>query len=197
MTSLPNTALPGAYQLKIILVDSAPDVWRQVIVPAQLTLEALHQIIQLAVGWENLHPYSFQIGLGVEKSLCAPTQLLAEVLSQEYPVYYTYDFESGWLHRLELEAVDVSALVDGGASEQIDQAPEQLEQLPICIAGESACPPEGIGGVWGLEELLLTLEDPEDPNYLDMLERYGDFDPLAFSLAETNRRLQAMTGPAE
>ncbi|MEO0886631.1 MAG: plasmid pRiA4b ORF-3 family protein [Cyanobacteria bacterium J06648_10] len=177
----PPLAASEAYQIKITLVDSAPDVWRQVVVPAEIVLSELHQVIQLAVGWENLHPYAFQVGLGADKVLHAPEQRLSEVLMQDQPMYYTYDFDSGWLHRIELEALDVSALTEGTGG--------SLENLPTCIAGESACPPEGICGVWGFEEMLLTIEDPEDPNYLDMLDKYGSFDPLAFSLAEANRRL--------
>lgn len=175
MTQTPQASSPEAYQIKVTLVDSAPEVWRRVVIPAKVTLADLHRVMQLAMGWENLHDYSFQVGLGADRAMCEPTQAVAEVLVCGRSLYYTYDLKSGWLHKIELEALDA--------------APDGKATLPICIAGESACPPEGTGGVWGFEEMLLTLEDPEDPNYLDMLDKYGEFDPLAFRLDEVNRRL--------
>ncbi len=174
-----NTNLPAAYQLKITLTDSAPEVWRRVIVPAKVTLSDLHSIIQQAMGWENLHTYQFRLGLGADKTLSSVEQPLAQILSGDaalnQPLYYSYDVKSGWLHRIDLETLEVST--------------EQNLSFPICTDGASACPPEGAGGVWGYDELLAKLEDPEDPDYLELIDKYGDFDPDAFKVSEANARL--------
>lgn len=171
--------LPTAYQLKITLTDSAPEVWRRVIVPAKVTLADLHSIIQQAMGWENLHTYQFRLGLGPDKTLSSIEQPLAQILSGDaalnQPLYYNYDAKSGWLHRIELEALDVNI--------------EQNSPLPVCTDGVSACPPEGAGGVWGYDELLARLEDSEDSDYLELIDQYGDFDPDAFKVSEANARL--------
>ena len=170
--------LPVAYQLKITLADSAPEIWRRIIVPAELTLAELHSIIQQAMGWENLHPYQFRLGLGRDQKLPAVEQPLIQALADaaaNQSLYYSYDAQSGWLHRIELEALEA------------DSAQNPL--APVCTGGESACPPEGSGGVWGYDELLARLEDTDDPDYLELIDKYGDFDPDAFKVSEANDRL--------
>ena len=146
--------------------------------PADLTLEALHGVIQRAMGWENEHDYRFSLSVGqssVERAL-EVRSLLKTVISQTYTFYYTYDFQSGWLHRLELETAD--AATDAAA-------------VPLCLGGAAACPPEGAGGVWGYDELLARLENPDDPDYLDLIDKYSSFDPDKFDLKAANERLKA------
>lgn len=171
--------LPKAYQLKIILSDSAPDIWRRVVVPADVTLMQLHDIIQCTMGWESLHDYGFHQGVALQKSPFKPDAILSTVLAGlvDQPLYYVYDFKGGWLHRLDVEALEV------GASDSTT--------WPVCLDGAEACPIENSGGVWGYDELMERLDDPSDPEYMDLIEKYGSFDPAAFSVAEVNSRLQA------
>ena len=61
----------------------------------------------------------------------------------------------------------------------------------MCLAGEHACPPEDVGGVWGYERFLETTGDPDHPEYEDYLEWIGgDFDPEAFDLGGVNAALR-------
>jgi len=56
---------------------------------------------------------------------------------------------------------------------------------PICIKGKRACPPEDCGGVWGYEELLEIIKDPDHEEYEEMIEWVGeDFDPEYFNPQE-------------
>jgi hypothetical protein len=41
--------------LQIELCDSDPLIWRQVEVPTSITLKALHDVIQAAMGWLDYH----------------------------------------------------------------------------------------------------------------------------------------------
>lgn len=174
--------VPTAYQLKITLSDSVPDIWRRMVVPAQVTLAELHSIIQQVMGWDDLHDYGFHQGMGLNKSPFKPAQTLSTVLSAagDQPIYYLYDFQGGWLHRLEQEALEVTT----------DQG--KTATLPICLDGAEACPPENIGGVWGYEELMERLDDPTDPEYIELIEKYGDFDPGAFDVDGVNARLHLL-----
>lgn len=148
------------------------------LVSTDVRLLELHDIIQRAMGWENQHAYAFRQQLG--GAACDAQQSLINMLSavESKSFYYLYNFESGWLHRIEVEPLvgDVAADLPAG-------------DLPTCIDGAHACPPESSGGVWGYEELLARLEDTSDPDYIDLIDQYGSFDPYAFDLAATNARL--------
>jgi hypothetical protein len=47
---------------KIWLTGISPMVWRRVLVPTSFTLRELHGVIQVAMGWEGIHLYDFQLG---------------------------------------------------------------------------------------------------------------------------------------
>ena len=55
---LPN----DIYQLKVTLRDTRPPIWRRLLVPAGLTLEVLHDVLQVAMGWDGSHLHDFRIG---------------------------------------------------------------------------------------------------------------------------------------
>jgi hypothetical protein len=41
------------YQLKVVLRDVKPAVWRRVLVPGDATIRTLHETVQVAMGWAN------------------------------------------------------------------------------------------------------------------------------------------------
>jgi hypothetical protein len=49
------------FQVKMVLKGVDPPVWRRIHTPDG-TLEELHQVIQVTMGWEGVHPYCFTIG---------------------------------------------------------------------------------------------------------------------------------------
>ena len=42
------------YQIKVTLLYTKPLIWRRLLVPATLTLEQLHDVLQLAMGWDGM-----------------------------------------------------------------------------------------------------------------------------------------------
>ncbi len=54
--ALPETV----YRLRVILSGISPMIWRQLEVPATLTLADLHEVLQTAFGWsgERLHRFT-------------------------------------------------------------------------------------------------------------------------------------------
>lgn len=174
------------YQLKVTLQDIDPPIWRRVQVPGKITLSGLHLVIQKVMGWENYHLYQFTID-GTEYgepssdawSEVKNTRLakLNRVATGEGSSFmYEYDFGDGWEHQITVEKILL---------------PEPGTQYPICIDGARACPPEDCGGVWGYQDMLETIQDPEDEDYEDIVEWLGDnFDPEAFDLESVNRALQ-------
>ncbi len=50
------------YQIKVTLRYTRPPIWRRLLVPAGLTLDALHDVLRLAMGWDDSHLHEFRIG---------------------------------------------------------------------------------------------------------------------------------------
>jgi glutathione S-transferase len=190
----PGRSVPAAevYQLKITLRGvSKPPVWRRVTVPAALTLDLLHEVIQRAMGWAGSHLHVFttpwaQYGLRdpelghADERRVTVQELLAEPGDK---VRYTYDFGDDWEHDIVLEHVVPAG--SGAAS-------------PACLAGKGACPPEDCGGIWGYARLKEIMADPDDIEHQDMLEWLGldsatEFDPAEFRPGEVNARLSYLT----
>ena len=57
-----RSPITTVYQLKIVLVGVRPQIWRRVQVPAEITLDELHLVLQAAMGWTNSHLHSFTFG---------------------------------------------------------------------------------------------------------------------------------------
>ena len=54
----------GVYRLRITLQDLEPPIWRTVLVPVSITLEELHYVVQVTMGWDNSHLHIFTKGAG-------------------------------------------------------------------------------------------------------------------------------------
>ncbi|MFJ2031827.1 plasmid pRiA4b ORF-3 family protein [Streptosporangium sp. NPDC087985] len=52
-------AVGGIHQLKVTLRDVRPVVWRRIHLPSAANLWELHNIIQVAMGWDNEHLHVF------------------------------------------------------------------------------------------------------------------------------------------
>ena len=173
------------YQLKILLKDTKPPIWRRVLVPASIELEALHDVIQAAFGWGNSHLYQFLAGRvfyqpggedeGMRGGDSIGVPLLNLLCKEKDKMTYEYDFGDSWEHQVLLEKV-------------LPADPEQV--LPVCIKGKRAGPPDDCGGIPGYFQLLETLSGPEGEEKERLLEWLGGpFDPEAFDLSEINARL--------
>jgi hypothetical protein len=44
-------------QLKVRRLGVGPMIWRRVMIPITMTLHELHEVLQIAMGWEGIHMY--------------------------------------------------------------------------------------------------------------------------------------------
>lgn len=49
------------YQLRVSLDEIEPEIWRRVVVPSDITLDRLHDVIQICMGWNDSHLHRFMI----------------------------------------------------------------------------------------------------------------------------------------
>jgi hypothetical protein len=137
------------YQLKVSLRGISPMIWRRLLVSSTTTIAHLHAILQVAMGWEDVHLHRFRVhgkdyGIYREGGLCFaddPAQVtLADLkLRAGERFIYEYDMGDGWLHDIVLEQV----LPD-----------DPRKTYPVCTAGAGDCPPEDCGGPGGYQDLI-------------------------------------------
>jgi hypothetical protein len=179
----------AVYRLKITLKHFKPPIWRRVLVTSDITLNDLHWIIQVAMGWTNSHLHQFRIGpayysdpaFGLDGVRDECQTELGDVITREKLRFvYEYDFGDGWQHEILVEKILPA---------------EAGETYPKCMAGQRACPPEDCGGVWGYGHFLEAIRHPDHPEHEDMLEWIGgSFDPEQFDLEHVNKRLRRLAG---
>jgi hypothetical protein len=187
-----------AYQLKLMLEGSKPPIWRRLVVPAAISLDALHAVIQIVMEWDNDHLHQFRVGTRKDGDLTtfsvpgmiedavnldeAKARLDALLVRPKDKLRYLYDFGDSWLHSLVLETILV--------------LPSEEAAVPRCVTGERASPLEDSGGLWGWERVCTALADPSDPDADDLLEGLDpDFDPEAFDVEAINSALKKRFAP--
>lgn len=190
---VPDT--PVGLQLKVVLNQTEPEIWRSIEVPGDLTLDVFHLVLQGAMGWENYHLHEFsedrehypfiteymleEDGFGYPEDDFRVDQVLREVGDN---LSYHYDFGDGWEHTITVEKI-------------LDTPPDQ----PRCLDGARACPPEDMGGLWTLEVVVPWVESGFKkklaPTHLDA-DHYrdwlGTWDPASFDAQAATRELQTL-----
>jgi hypothetical protein len=145
-------------KLRVTLQGVRPPVWRRLLIPANMTLGSLHDVIQTSMGWRDSHLHDFEIA-GEHYGDPSTTDEVANEArltlagihdSGVVRCKYTYDFGDGWEHLIVIEGTVLR--VDG-------------QHYPACIAGKRACPPEDCGGPFGYAELLEVRANPTHPDH--------------------------------
>ncbi|MCA1655843.1 MAG: plasmid pRiA4b ORF-3 family protein, partial [Pseudonocardiaceae bacterium] len=180
------------YQIKVGIAGSDPAIWRRLSLPGDLRLNQLHDVIQIAFGWENSHLHQFEAGgsrytdIGFGSSPGAVDEREA-TLAQLAPrkgsrLRYTYDFGDDWVHDIVVEAID----------------PAQGDPTVGCMAAERAGPPEDSGGVPGYQNLVAAMADPKHPDHEHYLDWLGEpFDPEAVDHDAINAALAKVVVASE
>jgi hypothetical protein len=195
---LPRRTDVVTYRVRADLTGTKPPLWRRLELASDLSLDQVHEIMQVAFGWADSHLHQFGSGPGrydpaTEHYLC-PHQVeegdpgvpeeqvrLDEVLAEAGDkLFYDYDFGDGWQHTIRLEAVLPSRPSGPRAA---------------CTAGRRDGPPEDCGGVQAYE-LISAASDPGHPDHAEAASKYarfyGDYtDPdsmrtTPFSIGEVN-----------
>jgi hypothetical protein len=173
------------YQIRLVLCGLRPPVWRVLQVASNTRLSDFNIVLQLAMGWSNIHLHQFEhdgLRYGVpdpyfpddtrrETDFCLD-ELLREPGDS---LLYRYDFGNNWLHKVRLEKVLPF---------------DDRITLPLCLRGRRACPLEDVGGAPGYKAFLATFSDPGQPGHAELLAWIdGQFDPERFEVREANDAL--------
>lgn len=153
--------------------------------PAHISLDRLHDVIQIVMGWDEKHLHRFHIQRKsyIEEpeygsdDLCEDEFVLNKLIKRKgQSIEYVYDYGDNWFHIVLVEDT------------RWELPPHSLPIL--CVAGSRACPPEDVGGEPGYMEFLAALADPkheEHENYKEWVG--GSFDPETFDINSVNAEL--------
>ena len=177
------------FHIRIKLNNAPVKIWRELVVPSNITLELLAYVLIDAMGWQHEHLYqfvaknnvyyvnSFQMkeransfmpffSRVVERN-SEKTTLEMVLQPKGERMKFEYDFGDSWTHELWVKAAR-------------DYAPGEGPAIRL-LKGQGACPPEDCGGVWGYAELLelrtkkrKTADDKERLEWYDITD---DFNP--------------------
>jgi hypothetical protein len=188
-----TSEIASVYELKVTLADSRPPIWRRFQVESAVTLQQLHLILQIVMGWRNCHLHGFRIPqpvlrgsgrrlLPIEEGDEESTRLADLLRRPKDRLVYDYDFGDDWEHELVLEAVVPRS---------------STARYPIVLGGRRACPPDDVGGIPGYYHFLEAIKDPKHPEHEGRVAWGGEnFDPARFDLQAVNRALHGGWGPA-
>jgi hypothetical protein len=175
-------------RLRVEIEEVAPAVIRLVEVPLDIRLDQLNVVLQVAIGWQNCHPYEFRHGdtvYGLVSSqnevnpLPAEKATLTDLAKLGDTFDYDYVFGDDWQHTLTIEGV---------------APPEPGVSYPRLVAAEGRCPPADIGGPEGYETFLLARANPEHLHHEAMLDWDDpDFDPTKVDVAALSRNLAKLS----
>ncbi len=187
----PPPVKPKTFTLTVELLDMPMPVWRSLEVPGETTLDRLHLILQVAMGWEDDHLHRFTLPVvkrgggsfatdgdegGTHEADARLDQVLAKAGSK---LHYTYDFGDGWEHLITVAAT------------------RRMAGLEVrCLDGQGACPPEDCGGPWAYQGILAALNTREGERTEDEEELIAGlpegFDPTGFDTQATDRLLAGL-----
>lgn len=191
------------YEIRLMLDEIRPPVWRLIQVPSTLRLCCLHDVFQTVMGWTDSHlhqfekngkywsvPEYFEDDEDIEILDERQTKIRDLLKAEGDSVLYIYDMGDDWRHRVVLEKI--LAVPDGSVS-------------PLCLSGERHCPPEDVGGTSGYEEFLEAIFEPHHPDYEHSIRWAGGpsaltqaaerFQPEEFDVKTVNATLARMRWP--
>jgi hypothetical protein len=191
--------------IELLDIDN-PKVWREMLVPVNMTFDKFSKLIQVAMGWKGYHLYEFREKpdsqyfnikspdtheiFGIDASRVETMDIFmalyndyimsknTENVSNTAKIYYIYDFGDNWQHEIRM----------------LDLVYDDVKYATITDGGGS-CPPEDCGGLPGYERLKEFLAGKIDK--IDFDEWVPDFDTKGFDadkfdIGQVNGLLQKM-----
>jgi hypothetical protein len=204
------------YQLRIVLRDISPLIWRRLLVRSDTTLGHLHRVLQILFAWSDEHLHHFHIFGKDYGSNAADTRavtLQSFGFHQGERFRYVYNYYAQWQCDLRLEAT----------------VPYDMKQFyPLCTGGKWPAPPEHVQDAqaylalrdecrypaWDALQVLadatqVLLEAPADVairdalgdldtirDAMDRLDIYQQLQPSAFQRRAINAALRRQTWTA-
>jgi Plasmid pRiA4b ORF-3-like protein len=171
---LKKSATTTVHTVKASLHGAKPPVWRRLELPSDLSLDVVHEVLQIAFAWHGYHLHQFETACGAfgrpdddgdrgfeevgDESAVALAQVAAE---EKAKIVYVYDFGDDWRHDIVVEKI--TPALPGVA-------------YPRCTGGRGWAPEEDSGGIWAHNEAVAAagLAMPFTPTALGALSKLAN-----------------------
>ena len=109
----PGVRAKAVHRIKVTLAGFKPPIWRRLEVPSDMSLLALHDVLQLSFDWSDSHLWQFTAAgqvygvgdIGVPHR-DAKRVTIGELAPRDGATFeYLYDFGDEWVHRIRVEQV--------------------------------------------------------------------------------------------
>ena len=175
-------------RLRVEIKEVEPPVVRRVEVAVDIRLDQLNVVLQVAIGWQNCHPFEFRHGEtayglvsreAAENPLPAEKATLADLAKLGSNFDYDYVFGDDWQHELVIETIAPA---------------DSRTTYPRLIDAQGRCPPADIGGPEGYDTYLRARANPEQLLHEAMVDWDDpDFDPHKPDVAALERNLERLS----
>lgn len=192
------------FHIRVKLNDAPVNIWRELVVPSNITLELLAFVILDAMGWKHEHLYQF-IGKNntnyinskemketansfmgfmsrVQYQNSEKTSLEMVLQPKGDRLKFEYDYGDSWTHDMWVKGAR-----DYASGE---------EPVIKLLKAHGECPPEDCGGVWGYAALLelnkKKRKSAEDKERLDWYDIPKDYDPEVCDLEWLQEDVEAL-----
>ena len=188
--------MKGAYNVTVKVPIPGYKLSRSLLIPRETTFRELHSILQTAFGWSNSHLHNFTIMNNRRPALIiepkaddnfgffsmaqtdheAYDKPLVSVIGESAKLLYTYDFGDNWEHVFRFNKYN----------------PDYNLPYATCTKGQGVTPPEDVGGPYGFLEFNAIIDDPENPEYEEMMDWGGSFKDRSFDIDFLNEDLRLL-----
>ena len=204
-----SPALHHAIALRLTLVGTRPEIFREILADDDLTLEQLREVVRSAFECFECHHHLFTDNLeggGWSRTrrrwgdrwtmidfrdptiIDEATVRLGSVFSGDKPIYFTHSCDANWLVEIERGVDEV--------------VPASAPRTRVVAGGERS-PLSCTRGPFEHEVLVAVLADPDHPDHAALRVRleaavgpWGSFDPGAFDADAAQRLLDGIVSPA-
>ncbi len=186
----------GAYNVTVNVPIPGYKFSRSLLIPRETTFRELHSILQTAFGWSNSHLHSFTVMSNKGSSLIiepksdddfsflstaqtdneAYDKPLVAVIGESAKLKYTYDFGDDWEHVFRFNKYNH----------------EYNLPYATCTKGQGGPLPEDVGGPDGFLAFNEIIEDPDNPDYEEMMDWGGSFKDSVFDIDLLNEDLRLL-----
>ncbi|OZM56449.1 hypothetical protein CIB95_11785 [Lottiidibacillus patelloidae] len=198
-----------AYVMKVFLHLENHEVWRRLVVPANMTFAQFHNALQIAFDWEDYHLHEFYIYMNADKKEFTWTKNPYHPDGHHPVINLLCDEESfGYRDEDDLPAkLDKDVRLEeylpargkyvydfGDNWEHYFEVEREIEDFdknyPQCLELKGETPPEDVGGEGGYEHYLEVIANKDHPDYEHFMQwgkrnLYRDY-----NIGVINRRLK-------